>query len=237
MSERASRRSRSNSIGLSSPVSAVRIAFLCWAACAGAIATLLGCGGSGNDEATSPSTVEGLSARVDPALLQDPKGPLANLSDFQKEILGDGVLTLAEYERAILEVRRCMAALGSTPTRESMPTKNHGYSARWYNPGPGRETTEDEKRQNREQTARCFRDYTDALGSVWGRTYHASAEELQRARDAFAACIRDRGAGDLPIHPGDGEILNFIVSAAGAPEVRACRERIEEEFDMPSFAG
>lgn len=89
------------------------------------------------------------------ALLQD-------ASEFERAILVDGVVTAAEYERALLEWRNCVAAAGAQPgdiypIGDNQLTFDYEITA-----------ATDEARGELEVAAEtCLPDYFDAVGTWW----------------------------------------------------------------------
>jgi hypothetical protein len=196
----------------------------------------------GSDDEANGETADQrpAGAAVPDSALALPNGPLTDLSDFQKEILSDGVLTLAEYERAILAYRTCIEGYGYRIDHEYMPTKNHGYgtySSRVATVGE----TDTERAFAEAGFKACERDYIEALGFVWSLDNRPSEEERQRARDAFATCMHDQGE-EFPDHPSEADFSVYVRTRAGEGRgtpaaFKDCSIRIGDEFDMPFFGG
>ncbi len=206
-----------------------------------AAAVLSGCGGGQSDSPTTP-TVEPGAAVVTDQDRQILNSPLEGVSDLVNELLADGVLTLAEYERGILEYKQCMARLGATAHDEWMPTDNHGYQAGFRSPAPPpEEDTHEARAKHVEEVAKCSRGIAAPLGYVWNRDHEPTERERQEARDAFAACLRAAGEDFPQEHPSMDEFAAWRRrwgEVRNLPQTfRTCQARIEREFDLPNFAG
>jgi hypothetical protein len=167
--------------------------------------------------------------------------PVSQVSEFGREVLADAVLTLAEYERAILGFRECMQGTGYTLYREWLPTNNHGYQFNASHPGGGPDETNEARALRVEQVGDCKRVWAiDELSFVWASHHRVAEGLLQRARVALAACLRDRGE-DFPEDPTEADFARYhrtpLADRADPYGFRLCQERIEEEFDLPGFGG
>jgi hypothetical protein len=201
---------------------------------------MFGCGSSPARQ-SSPAG-EQPAARVPAVELESPAagGPLSGISDFQRALLADGVLTLAEYEQAILAFRECAVGLGYQ-LREWMPRHDRGYSvSATYRLPEGQKESLETAQSRTAQLQRCHREYLEAVGYVWIKEHHPSESEFQQAREALGACLREQGE-EFPANPTEGDFTRYhrtpLAARANIDAFPICQERIADEFDLPGFGG
>jgi hypothetical protein len=149
---------------------------------------------------------------------------VVHLSTFQKELLADGQLTLAEYELAALGYGRCVREAGWTIEREWLPTDKRGYSSKLYRDGidPAAQVA----------ARSCEQEYISGLTLIWALHHRPSEQELQRQRNALGACLRESGVM-LPDDPSEADISAYVASAGTVVVFASCIERVETEFGTP----
>jgi hypothetical protein len=180
------------------------------------------CGGNnGSDPTDRPGAFPGLT-KVDGGvqLSETAVGLLtSDLSDFERLILSDHVLTFEEYEEAFLQSERCTADLGFTVTDRRPPTYLDvgSYGARsTFSVDPDLETA----------LSRCKTDFTTEFSLVWGQIYHPSEAQIAEARSAMASCLREAG-GSLPEEPTELDISASLREPDGLARFNACRPGVE----------
>jgi hypothetical protein len=143
---------------------------------------------------------------------------LEGTTPFQHEILEDGVVTAAEYERALLARRECVADAGATP-------------GDIYEGSAGELTfdfeitaaTEEEVLAVQEAADACLPDYFADVGSVWAYQRLLSPAEREEMRPKALACLDGAGLTELP---EDATPADMAVAIQGDGEIseaeRAC---------------
>jgi hypothetical protein len=191
----------------------------------GLAALTLSCGG----DPASPSGGEGLEVRLSPGECQ----AIDDLPAFQRELLRDCVLTLAEYEEAALQYKLCMEEAGFTITREWPPNefRAFGMELLGYAP-PGDQAA----KAALDKSADDCQNYTRELGRFWIQRYRPSEAMLQEARNALGACLREFGA-QMSEQTTTEEIVAYVRAQTSANDFGQCQERVIEEFGLPGFGG
>jgi hypothetical protein len=149
------------------------------------------------------------------------------LSDFQKDILKDGVLTFAEYETAVLSLVDCAQRAGISLAEPVRISKRDTYLYSFTYPLASRAGAED-------SILSCRQTYTDYLEQFWAEFTAPSEEELQRARDELARCLRDRGI-EVP-KPASPEDFGQFRSHP-TPDFFECAQQTSDTFGLPGFSG
>lgn len=127
-----------------------------------------------------------------PGLEETPKLDLAGIlketTEYQREIIADGIVTPEEYERALLERRDCVASSGAAP-------------GPIYKIGNGEQTfdfeitaTNDDAMNIIQQKAdACLPAFFDDVGAVWAFQNLLSPEERQKMQPLVVECLAERG--------------------------------------------
>lgn len=118
---------------------------------------------------------------------------LAN--DYQTEALEDGIVTHAEYERAVFDARSCVeAAVGdeiSVTGPVPRPDGSLGLDFAW-----GTEAG-DPSAKVEQETLRCLADYVDLIETAYLRTNGPSQSAVRDEIDALVQCLREAGFEDV----------------------------------------
>jgi hypothetical protein len=119
---------------------------------------------------------------------------LESASEFEREIIGDGKVTAAEYERAVFATLSCLDDHG-LPHSEAI---FNDEASRWdYQIGPW---TEEEDAENYALFLDCWENHEQGVESVWVNQNAPSEANLQQIREAILMCLREHGlqADDYP---------------------------------------
>ncbi len=145
-------------------------------------------------------------------------------TDFQKEILSDGEVTIDELEKAVLATVQCMEENGIPITDFSFDSEN----AEW-----GMSVAAEEADRTDAELAAfdaienaCTEEYSMAVGSVFGFQNQPTPEELSAELARTAQCMREKGF-DVP----DGATREAMQNLAGTSR-RAygeCRQLAQEQ--------
>lgn len=124
---------------------------------------------------------------------------------FQYEIIEDGVVTAAEFERALLARRECTAEVGATPGeiysgRNGELTFDYDIVA----------DSDDELLAIQADADACLRDYFVDVGSVWAYQRILSPEERERLRPKALACLDSAGLTELAEDASVAEMAEAI---------------------------
>ncbi|WP_149085540.1 MULTISPECIES: hypothetical protein [Microbacterium] len=149
----------------------------------------------------------------------------ADTTPFQAKILEDGMVSPAEYERALLSQRDCVVSAGGD-AGEIVDIGN-GEKGFEYSVTA---STEQERLKLEAATEACARDYIEDIGLVWGFQNLPSQEDLDDMRPQVAACLRGVG-----IEVDDDFTRDTLKEEVGASEakyeaMRPCAEEFKEFF-------
>ncbi len=194
----------------------------------------LSCGGGGSDGQETDnlkrlgidlerSPVPG--ATPGPEELIDFSDP-ANLTDFQRAIIEDGVVTFAEYESAMYAVMACVEAHGIEIVgglTADPSGKQLGFATRL-----GMDF--EEARENGRKTQQCHNQYAGVVTMLWAFQNQPTEQQRQEARAALDACLREAGA-PLPEDPAPQDFFGLVHDYA------PCFEQVQREFGIPNFVG
>lgn len=161
----------------------------------------------------------------------------ANLSDYQRKILADGVLTTQEYQQAAFDVVRCHkehgARIGGYPHFQGeQGTPEPWWSARgqfMYSPAYPKDDPLAEQNYHT-----CEDEYFTTISAFWTDYIAPSVQEMQEARDLVAKCLRDEGI-DVPAHPSTQELVPVTGPRRMDPQVSRCLRLGADHIGMPSF--
>lgn len=164
----------------------VRVATL-----AAVFALFAACGGSDSGE----PTISTATATSEPAVGTDaPPGGigqeelatyLENANDFVRDIIVDGVVTPAEYERAVTRTLQCLDDEG---VPHSEPEFRGGS---WtYDVGP---SPDGELARHSEVHDQCDRDFLRTVATLWARQSAPSESDLIALEGEFVECLQEAG--------------------------------------------
>jgi hypothetical protein len=197
------------------------------------VASAVACnGGSSRDahQTMEPGDTTGSVQVTDAMLSQMPL--MTPLSDFQRELLSDGVLSLTDYETAYVSLVDCMSDAGWILSRELRPTLARGHSFHAYHPSGDQAALS--------ASRGCRATFVDGINWLWIQEHRFTEEDLQAARNTMAACLRDAGVASLPTTASKADIQSFIGSTEDREDPRVfveCQIRIELEHGVPDFGG
>ncbi len=140
------------------------------------------------------------------------------------EMLADGHISFAEYEEAVLAYVACATGRGIDVHVELRFQGKH-FEIRATYPG---DRAEELSALNDE----CFLREIGPIRPAWGLQNQPTEQELQQARAALAACLRDAGV-DVPEDATSDDFANLPLTRTFAQ----CAERIGEEFGILGFGG
>ncbi|MGN8553446.1 UNVERIFIED_CONTAM: hypothetical protein OHV15_12770 [Microbacterium sp. SLM126] len=139
---------------------------------------LAGCAAQGTDSAHDTLDLDAL---------------LEETTDFQREIVEDGVVTAAEFERALLARRECVADVGATPG--DIYTGSNGELTFDYDITA---ESDDEALAIQRDADACLQDYFADVGTVWAYQRLLSPAEREEMRPRALACLDAAGLTELP---------------------------------------
>jgi predicted dehydrogenase len=146
-------------------------------------------------------------------------------TDFQEAALADGVVTFAEYERAMLATIECLRD-GGVEVTDATPVPGDRLTFEFY-------SGDDDREAVRAAYQDCYERFAVAIDRAWATANAPTEEELQEARQALAECLRDAGE-DVPEQPA---LEDFVRLQQTAEAFGRCSQAISEEFGIPNFAG
>jgi hypothetical protein len=164
------------------------------------------------------------------------------LSEYQRHVVEDGAIAFAEYEQATFDFVSCVQSAGGTVSgvdggklvQQGQPTLNgrHQYD---YSIGG----SNDAKDRLLPEFDRCRAEYISFIEPIWRDLTRPSEREFQMARRAIGECLRTRGI-EVPEDPSSQQLFDIGTNNGRDPlsaEYLECAYRIQEEFDVPGFAG
>ncbi len=119
-------------------------------------------------------------------------------SDFQKEMLSDGVVSDAEYERANLAVIACIEDSGFIHAQmmEGAGKLKRGVSASWQ--GSDDPATDEELRAQADTIqTECLEEYWRAVDHVYRKQAKPTEAERVKLLEELVECFRKLGVDDL----------------------------------------
>ncbi|MCL4241150.1 MAG: hypothetical protein KJ048_07325 [Dehalococcoidia bacterium] len=148
---------------------------------------------------------------------------LRSASEYQREILADGVVTFEEYETSVLATVTCLRESGlEIRTGPELDASGRRYTYSYTGGG-------DAGRQS-ELFWGCYREYGDKVDTAWAYQTTPTEQERQAQRRFLTACLQDRGVAV----PGAPESPNFSgIPAAYPSEFRVCSLRLATEHGVP----
>ncbi len=168
-------------------------------------------------------------------------------SQYQAELLQDGVLTFSEYESAILAAVKCEEAAGFKILAFPIPGKPG-------RPGPELSTrgeyqyvqASDDGADRAELGAalqRCEEEYVSIVKPLWAEHVAPTASELQGARNEIGSCLREQGVA-VSRQPSGDELMKLAFPPDGHPNkpqpaepYLGCAMKVAELFGIPGYLG
>jgi hypothetical protein len=157
----------------------------------------------------------------------------AGQSQFQQDLLKDGRLSFNEYRTAFLRYVSCIEDRGGKAEGQPVRTKRVKLEQTLVFPsGDGASVAA--------AIEGCRAENLSVVDRLWSMHVAPSKDELQRARESLAACLRNGGFPGVPEQPGPGELIQFWPghgSAVTPATFYRCQEEIDTEYDLPGFGG
>lgn len=182
--------------------------------------------------------------RLSASQLVQIKRQFGAISSYQSAVLADGVVSFSEYQAAVFAAVQCW--------------KNEGLAVDGYGNIPGPVLTARglyqyiqvpptgmTKADQAAKIAKCNIQYVSVLQPLWTDHVAPSQQDVQAARDALGACLREKGY-EVPAHPTREDFLGIVfpdgTPADGAqvefpPGFQGCATKIDDQFGMPGFRG
>ncbi|MEX8033196.1 hypothetical protein AB6V29_09220 [Microbacterium sp. 20-116] len=155
-------------------------------------------------------------------------GALAeSASAFQAEILQDGVVDPAEYERAVLAKRQCVTDTGATVS-DVYPVAARQLTFDWEVEAE----TEEEVVAINNEAAACDEEFLSAVGVVWAEQNLLSTEDREKLRPEVISCLQENGGQISPGATYD-EIVKYVsenIDADGREITSSCLSEFPEYF-------
>lgn len=161
-----------------------------------------------------------------------------SVTEFQRDLMVDGVVTFGDYEAAILTMARCINQSGGA-LGEGEPKLNrrglYTYSPSWpLDSPPGTENA----------VRRCIDDHVGTISLFWAEVVAVPQEELAKAMSEMGDCLKISGVTDAPDtqHPRDFHLFirdkaRVGLLTASLQEVYlACASGVEERWGIAGFA-
>lgn len=113
---------------------------------------------------------------------------LAETTDFQAEIIGDGEVTPAEYEKALLAWQACVGDAGATPG-EIYAIGNEELTFDFEITAPNEKAMQDIQ----DEANLCLPQYFTEVSAVWAFQKLLTPAERARMEPAVVACLQEAG--------------------------------------------
>lgn len=193
----------------------------------------------GDASSTATPVVAQREAGAGPVDYHIPAGRLKPFMDsdsidqFEKDLIGDGVLTFSEYERAVFAVVECWKEAGAILLEP--PRVNVRGQYIFYAGAPGNLVSEVKPKVDA-----CSEKYMGAIQFLW--TEHTAPSELewQNAMNLMAACLTEHGFKDVPPQPDPRVGLHreyaYMEGQAGI-DYGECMFKVREETGIEGFSG
>ncbi len=158
---------------------------------------------------------------------------------FQAKILNDGQVTFAEYDEAFLAYVSCAGQRGWVPVAPPRLTSRRLYDYQFTRPNSDPAAGASERARWEGDLRTCEAMFFDEVQRAWVVKTAPSQQELQAARDALGACLRDAQVSDVPAHPTAEDWERFIVVSSGATlderkVFRTCLTAVQGEYGIRS---
>lgn len=182
--------------------------------------------------------------RIDQLALQ---AVLPGMSDFQSELLQDGVLTFSEYEAAVFAAVKCERDAGlqifAYPVPGTAQRPGPELTARGeyqYLPVPPEGSDGAALHRAFDE---CEARYAGALRPLWADHVAPTEKDMQSARDMIAKCLREHGV-KAPNQPSGNELMQLAFPPNGVPShprpnepYLGCANSAAESYGIPGYLG
>jgi hypothetical protein len=152
---------------------------------------------------------------------------MSTASVDQREILRDGIVSYAEYERAALAMANCVGEAGIRFLKPPRANALGQYAFTViYQP--------DQRESGPAAYEECDRKFWREINQAWVH-YRAPNEDqvLQSARDDLAHCLRPGGA-DIPEHPSAADFQEFKQQPTLA--FLECLQTVQQSHNLEGWA-
>jgi hypothetical protein len=148
-------------------------------------------------------------------------------SAFQREILTDGHVDYAEYERSVLATVQCLRDGGLFV--EGPHPRDRGDDGEFLDFSYGLEETpgqshEDVDRMINDVSKRCEREYRTDVDRVWAHQHVLTPQQREQSRQGLISCLHEAGAR-VRNDATDEAVLEAIADNADSEAVRSCRDK------------
>lgn len=162
-----------------------------------------------------------------------------DLSGYQRKILGDGVLTATEYQKAAFDAVRCHQEYGATIKGYPRFMGEEGAPEPWWSPRGqymfvAAYPKDDPLAQEHNQS--CTSTYFSVIEPIWDDHIAPTPKEVQEARDIVGRCLNEAGIA-VPEHPSTQDLVPIVQPRLLDPPVNTCLRLGAEHIGMPAFMG
>jgi hypothetical protein len=170
-------------------------------------------------------------AHIDIDAELDVESIASETTEFQREMLEDGVVTQAEYERALLAQRDCVIAAGAEPGElyeigNNQFTFDYDISA----------ATNDELDKIQVKADACTPKFFSDVGKVWAYQQLLTPAEREAQRPLVIACLVSVGI-EVDEDADLTEIARSVIATGEPDRVAPCVEEYPGYFAVPPSSG
>jgi len=170
------------------------------------------------------------TAETPPAAL-DIDQIIEGTTEYQRSLLEDGKVTSAEYEKALLARRDCVASTGAVPG-DIYQIGNNEQTFDFEITAP----TEADMEAIQANADKCLLEYFDDVGSVWAFQSLLSPAERKELQPLVVDCLADAGVNV----PADADVKRMSEELAPlghlSEDVEACVTKYAAFFAIPPQA-
>jgi len=141
----------------------------------------------------------------------------ASASEYQRDVLDDGVVSDDEYQQAVSDTAGCMQGAGfdTGPIRDVPDGVRKDFVV---SPGASSDADPDAA------WGRCWDEFLVAVESVY-LAQHASDADIATIDQQLRDCLAANGISDAPKTPTDFELFTLLRDADASTEAWFCREK------------
>jgi hypothetical protein len=151
------------------------------------------------------------------------------------EVLGDGRLSFAEYDRVVREFVGCVEQAGGTLVRPLATGARPVYTVEFEFAPTGAADANAVAAGTQALVDRCASPTYTRVNRIWSLAHQPSPELLRAARADFVTCLRAEGFAIPEALEAEGPLLPF--ASANLPAFLGCSARVSDDFGLPHFAG
>jgi hypothetical protein len=124
-------------------------------------------------------------------------GALPNASDFQAEILNDGVVDFSEYERSVLATVSCLSEAGLEVL--ALELDPDGHTLNYLYRGVDAEGNLLPDSTVNARFNRCYSEFEELVSSVWSAEHAVSfGDAPPEEKEAYVKCLDEQGVTIAP---------------------------------------